>query len=184
VPIVLTALGMVTSCSGATPGSDAVELRLQVAIFLSVLSPQMGLVRTSNRSERSAIVQPETHYTRSGDVNIAYQVLGSGSRDLILVLGFVSNIEVAKEEPGFDRFLQRLASFSRLILFDKRGMGLKVSKIDPHDSTKTLFQAAEERCYDTSFSLLVLRTLRCRTPVRMDNSNCDGAWGGRVRRDT
>lgn len=67
---------------------------------------------------------PETRYTRSGDVNIAYQVLGNGPLDLVVVPGWVSNIDVCWEEPTFARFLTQLASFSRLILFDKRGTGL------------------------------------------------------------
>ena len=67
---------------------------------------------------------PETCYAKSGDVNIAYQVVGNGPRDLILVPGWMSNIEVFWEEPAVARFLRRLASFSRLILFDKRGTGL------------------------------------------------------------
>jgi pimeloyl-ACP methyl ester carboxylesterase len=67
---------------------------------------------------------PETRYARSGDVNIAYQVVGDAPRDLVLVPGWVSNIEVFWEEPAVARFLQRLASFTRLILFDKRGTGL------------------------------------------------------------
>src|SRR5438094_2879229 len=67
---------------------------------------------------------PETRYTKSGEINIAYQVVGSGPRDLIVVPGWVSNIEVFWEEPAMARFLGRLASFSRLILFDKRGTGL------------------------------------------------------------
>ena len=69
-------------------------------------------------------MQPETRYVTSGDVNIAYQVVGDGPRDLVLVPGWVSNIEVFWEEPHLVRFLQRLATFSRLILFDKRGTGL------------------------------------------------------------
>ena len=67
---------------------------------------------------------PETRYAKSGDVNIAYQVVGSGSRDLVVVPGWVSNIDVFWEEPSFARLLTRLASFSRLIIFDKRGTGL------------------------------------------------------------
>ena len=67
---------------------------------------------------------PETRYARSGDVNIAYQVVGDAPRDLVLVPGWVSNIEVFWEEPACARFLERLASFTRLILFDKRGTGL------------------------------------------------------------
>jgi pimeloyl-ACP methyl ester carboxylesterase len=65
-----------------------------------------------------------TRYARSGDVNIAYQVVGSGKRDLVYVPGWVSNVEVMWEDPGLARFLNRLASFSRLITFDKRGTGL------------------------------------------------------------
>jgi pimeloyl-ACP methyl ester carboxylesterase len=71
-----------------------------------------------------AVMQPETRYARSGDVNIAYQVLGKGPRDLVLVMGWVSNLELVWEEPALARFLTRLASFTRLILFDKRGTGL------------------------------------------------------------
>lgn len=67
---------------------------------------------------------PETRYAKSGDFNIAYQCVGDGPRDLVLVPGWVSNIEVFWEEPSLARFLRRLASFSRLILFDKRGTGL------------------------------------------------------------
>ena len=66
----------------------------------------------------------ETRYAKSGDVSIAYQLLGKGPPDLVLVPGWVSNIDVFWEEPTLARFLTRLASFSRLILFDKRGTGL------------------------------------------------------------
>ena len=69
-------------------------------------------------------MKPETCYARSGDVNIAYQVVGEGPLDLVLVPGWMSNIEVFWEEPLAVRFFERLASFSRLILFDKRGTGL------------------------------------------------------------
>src|SRR5438045_2840442 len=70
------------------------------------------------------MMAPETLYARSGDLNIAYQVTGEGARDLVYVPGWVSNIELMWEEPAMARFLDRLASFSRLILFDKRGTGL------------------------------------------------------------
>jgi len=69
-------------------------------------------------------VLPETRYAKSGDLSIAYQVIGSGPFDLLLVHGFVSHLDVAWEEPHFAQFLNRLAAFSRLILFDKRGTGL------------------------------------------------------------
>lgn len=67
---------------------------------------------------------PETKYAKSGNVYIAYQVVGQGPFDLVFVPGWVSHMEYSWEEPSFARFLQRLASFSRLILFDKRGTGL------------------------------------------------------------
>lgn len=67
---------------------------------------------------------PETQYARSGDVNIAYQVIGDAPLDLVFVMGWVSHLEYFWREPSFARFLLRLASFARLILFDKRGTGL------------------------------------------------------------
>jgi pimeloyl-ACP methyl ester carboxylesterase len=69
-------------------------------------------------------MRPETKYARSGDVNIAYQVVGKGPLDLVYVPGFVSNLENYWDEPRNAHFLERLASFSRLIWFDKRGTGL------------------------------------------------------------
>ena len=63
-------------------------------------------------------------YARSGDVNIAYQVVGEGPIDLVLVLGWVSHLAYVWELPAMAAFLNRLASFSRLILFDKRGCGM------------------------------------------------------------
>jgi class 3 adenylate cyclase/pimeloyl-ACP methyl ester carboxylesterase len=67
---------------------------------------------------------PETRYAKSGDVNIAYQVVGHGPFDLIHVPPFVSNLELQWEDPVERRYFERLASFSRLIMFDKRGTGL------------------------------------------------------------
>ena len=66
----------------------------------------------------------KTHYARSGDVRIAYQVVGDGPLDLVWVPGFISNLDHNWSEPGFVRFQSRLAAFSRLIMFDKRGTGL------------------------------------------------------------
>ncbi|MGH2446910.1 MAG: adenylate/guanylate cyclase domain-containing protein [Candidatus Limnocylindria bacterium] len=67
---------------------------------------------------------PETRYARSGNVSIAYQVVGDGPFDLVLVPGFVSNIEYGWEDPHLAEFLRALGSFCRLIVFDKRGTGL------------------------------------------------------------
>jgi pimeloyl-ACP methyl ester carboxylesterase/DNA-binding CsgD family transcriptional regulator len=66
---------------------------------------------------------PETRYAKSGEVNIAYQVVGAGAIDLVFVMGWASHLDWSWQEPSFARFLRRLASFSRLIQFDKRGTG-------------------------------------------------------------
>jgi pimeloyl-ACP methyl ester carboxylesterase len=68
--------------------------------------------------------RPETRYAVSDGVNIAYQVVGSGPFDLVYVPGWVSNVDMMWEEPRLAAFLERLASFARLIVFDKRGTGL------------------------------------------------------------
>jgi pimeloyl-ACP methyl ester carboxylesterase len=65
-----------------------------------------------------------TRYARSGEAHIAYQTVGEGSLDLVLLPGAFSHVEHQWEEPSFDRFLRRLASFSRLIVLDVRGTGL------------------------------------------------------------
>jgi class 3 adenylate cyclase len=75
-------------------------------------------------AEASAIEPPQTHYTRSGDVNVAYQVTGDGPFDLVLVSPFASNIELMWQVPGHAAFYRRMGSFCRLIRFDKRGTGM------------------------------------------------------------
>jgi pimeloyl-ACP methyl ester carboxylesterase/DNA-binding CsgD family transcriptional regulator len=86
------------------------------------------------------VVQLETQYAKCGPVSIAYQVVGEGPTDLILVPGFVSHVEVAWEEPRLARFLSRLASFSRLIMFDKRGTGMS----DPVTSPPSVNQRMDD----------------------------------------
>ena len=81
-------------------------------------------------------MEPKTEYARSGDVHIAYQVVGEGPFDLVYVPGWVSHVELAWEEPTLASFLLRLASFARLIAFDKRGTGL--SDRVPDDRLPTL----------------------------------------------
>jgi len=70
------------------------------------------------------MTRPETRYAKSGDISIAYQVVGNGELDLVFAPGFISNLDLAWEEPAMAHFFSRLAGFSRLILFDKRGTGL------------------------------------------------------------
>jgi pimeloyl-ACP methyl ester carboxylesterase len=70
-------------------------------------------------------MRPETRYGKTADgVHIAYQVVSEGSIDIVFVMGWTSNVEAFWEEPALARFLGRLASFGRLIVFDKRGVGL------------------------------------------------------------
>jgi pimeloyl-ACP methyl ester carboxylesterase len=86
--------------------------------------------------------QPVTRYARAGEVNIAYQVVGDGPVDLVWAYGLASNIEVFWEEPSLAAFFRRLAEFTRLILFDRRGCGLS----DRHGTTAT--PTLEERMDD------------------------------------
>ena len=69
-------------------------------------------------------VLPETRYALNGDVNIAYQVMGAGPVDIIMVPGVVSHIEFTHETEGYTAFLRRLSTFARVVTFDKRGQGL------------------------------------------------------------
>ena len=66
----------------------------------------------------------QTRYAKSGDVHIAYQVVGEGPPDVVVVNGWVISLELYWDDPGWSSFFRRLASFSRLIMFDKRGTGL------------------------------------------------------------
>src|SRR5215470_5616314 len=81
---------------------------------------------------------PDIHYAQSGDVNIAYSVNGDGP-DLVVAPGFISHVELGWEEPSVAHFYARLASFRRVIGFDKRGTGLS----DPTTHAPTL-----EECVD------------------------------------
>lgn len=88
---------------------------------------------------------PDTHYAQSGDVNIAYQTIGEGDLDVVFVMGWISHLEYFWKEPHFANFLDRLASFSRLILIDKRGTGL--SDRVPNDQLPTLERRMDDvRC--------------------------------------
>ena len=83
---------------------------------------------------------PQTRYVQRGPVSIAYQVVGDHGPDLVIVPGFVSHLDLQWTDPGFSRFFERLASFTRLILYDKPGTGLS----DPIPHVPTL----EERIAD------------------------------------
>jgi pimeloyl-ACP methyl ester carboxylesterase len=104
----------------------------------------IAAVRRTATPRPSAVLTPDeppvTRYARSGDINIAYQVVGSGPVDLVFVMGWVSHLDYFWAEPSFAAFLTRLASFSRLILFDKRGTGLS----DPVAALPTLEQRMDD----------------------------------------
>ena len=88
------------------------------------------------------VSEPETRYVKSADAHIAYQVVGDGPADLIVVRGYISHVEAAWESPALASFYRRLASFCRLILFDKRGTGL--SDRVPEDRLPTLEQRMDD----------------------------------------
>jgi class 3 adenylate cyclase len=83
---------------------------------------------------------PPTRYALSDGTSIAYQVVGTGPTDLVLVLGFATHLEVQWELPPLANFMERLSSFSRLIMFDKRGTGLS----DPVAEVPTLEQRIDD----------------------------------------
>jgi pimeloyl-ACP methyl ester carboxylesterase len=95
-------------------------------------------------------MQAEIKYAKSGAVHIAYQVVGEGPIDLVYVPGFTSHIGYAWEFPPFARFLRRLASFSRLIWFDKRGTGLsdrvEIASLEQRmDDVRAVMEAADSK---------------------------------------
>ena len=84
-------------------------------------------------------MQPATKYAKSGDVHIAYRVFGDGPRDIVLIPGTLSHLELTWEIPSNEHLLKRLTAFSRVIVFDKRGQGL---------SDRVAEQTLEERISD------------------------------------
>ena len=98
-------------------------------------------------------MEPETLYAKSGDLRIAYQVIGGGP-DLVMVPGLTSHLEIQWRDPSYRRFVRSLSSFCRLVRFDKRGTGLS----DPVAEPPTL----EQRVADL---MAVISAARCRRPV-------------------
>ncbi|HEV7162495.1 MAG TPA: adenylate/guanylate cyclase domain-containing protein [Solirubrobacteraceae bacterium] len=103
---------------------------------------------------------PTTRYARSGDASIAYQVAGEGTLDLLFLPGWISQIEHLWEAPAMRRFLERLAVFNRLILFDRRGTGLSDRTFDEQtlerdtlDALAVLDAAGSERAALLTYSL-------------------------------
>jgi pimeloyl-ACP methyl ester carboxylesterase len=109
------ALEILRRVAAIDPASEAVAMRIA------------DRVRTFDRPaarNTPAMAIPKTRYAKSGDVNIAYQVVGDNGPDLVFVMGWVSHVEYFWTHPRVAHFFHRLARFSRLILFDKRGTGL------------------------------------------------------------
>jgi pimeloyl-ACP methyl ester carboxylesterase len=84
--------------------------------------------------------QPETHYAKGPGGNIAYQVVGDGPIDLVVIQGWFSHVDLMWGDPGWVTFVSQLASFARVILYDKRGTGLS----DPTDGVPTLESRADD----------------------------------------
>jgi hypothetical protein len=97
-------------------------LRLSIVCYGSGQIRELG--REKLELQRGPYMQPVTQYAKSGDVHIAYQAFGEGRINLVMVPGFVSNVENYWDEPDFARFLTRLASYARVVTFDKLGTGM------------------------------------------------------------
>src|ERR1041385_5849976 len=108
------------------PGSEDPTQRLNRSTAETIILPTPPAADASQASKP----HPETHYAKSGNVNIAFQIVGEGPIDIVYVPGWVSHLEYAWESPLVANFYRRLASFSRLILFDKRGTDLSDQAAD------------------------------------------------------
>ena len=114
---------------------DAMLARHRRRVYRGSGSP--GLPCGTPLSEYRSMRTQETKYAKTADgVHIAYQVVGDGPVDVVFVMGWVTNVEAIWEEPDFARFLERLATFSRLILFDKRGVPRPLTAISPAGPTR------------------------------------------------
>ena len=102
---------------------------------------------------------PTTQYARSGEASIAYQAIGDGAVDLLFVLAWMSHVEHAWEAPALRRFLERVAEFTRLIIFDRRGSGLSDSgepytlEQDARDALAVLDAAGSDRAAVLTYGL-------------------------------
>src|SRR5579884_2351488 len=104
----------------------------------SARSPWLGTVY--ERDTLRGAMAPVTRYARSGELHIAYQVVGDGPLDLLYVPSWISQVEHYWEEPSVTRYFSRLTSFSRLIMFDRRGSGLS----DPLPRAPTLEEQMDD----------------------------------------
>ena len=117
----------------------------------------------------SELELPTTRYARSGDISVAYQTMGHGSIDLIVVLGIVSHVEFMHEIiPGWTDLLRRLAAFARVVTFDKRGQGLSdrmpgVPLLEERmDDVSAIMEARERSCPNLGAALFEGPSGTCR----------------------
>ena len=114
--------------------------------------------RGSGRFERLAymndFVLPVTRYALSDDVNIAYQTLGDGPIDLIIVPGIISHTDFFHEFAGYTAFLRRLSKFARVITFDKQGQGLSDRISGAPSSSRTETEDSNASSYSSSLGTL------------------------------
>jgi pimeloyl-ACP methyl ester carboxylesterase/DNA-binding CsgD family transcriptional regulator len=102
---------------------------------------------------------PQTEYARSGEYYLAYQIFGNGPQTLLFIGGFISNLELMWEEPGVAQFLRNLSKFTRVIMFDKRGVGLS----DRVGSSPTPEETMED-------ILVIMNTVECELAAIMSVS--------------
>ena len=114
---------------------------------------------------------PTTHYAKSGDVHIAYQVFGEGPIDLVYTPGFVSHLENQWDQPDLARWLLRLARFARVVMFDKRGTGLsdRVGELPSLDQRMDDLRAVMDAVGIERAALLGVSystSITCRSPAK------------------
>src|SRR5437588_2905241 len=108
---------------------------------------------------------PQTRYARCGELSIAYQVIGDGPRDLVVVPGFVWHVEQLWNDPGYHRFMRGLTDFARVIVYDKRGSGMS----DPIPAAPSL----DERMDDV-LAVLDAARAECATVVGVSEGGAIG----------
>ena len=132
-------------------------------------------------------MQPETRYARLGEDGIAYQVVGEGPADLVMTTGNYSHVDMVWEDPGIALFLRMLASFSRLIVFDRRGTGasdpLPPGALPPWEAyAQDLTAVLDEVGSDQAALLAQLDASRWRCSLPGPDQNAPGADLGQCGR--
>ena len=144
--------GMVVARVREPPGLAVLVGPGRRAVEWSGHRPMLAALCGPRRRRENAPVEPETRYARSGEVNIAYQVTGDGPFDVVYVTPMVSHVELAWTVPAIAAYFRSLASFCRLIRFDKRGTGMsdRVSGVPSletrMDDVRAVMDAAGSEC--------------------------------------